>query len=268
MSTQARSLRKAKLLTPYVVVWLMLASLSAGYIAILGFAPDWLDDLRTGPRAVLADNPSMTQRFAGDLSGVKGSLAQIQADLEKVKTDVASGEDRDRSIKSELDALRHRVENSPPGTVEASAPQPAPTPPPTATASEPNVINAPAAPVPAQTAAASLETGSIEKLAETSAPIVFGPAVVKPAPKPVGIKIGSGPTLDSLRLSWSLLTEKNAEALKNTQPRFAAAGDPANPAYDLIAGPMKSRAQAVKVCKLLAVQNVPCKVGDYAGEAL
>ena len=52
------------------------------------------------------------------------------------------------------------------------------------------------------------------------------------------------------------------------QPRVTASGNAANPNFDLIAGPVKSRAEATKLCKALAAQNVPCKVGTYAGDTL
>jgi hypothetical protein len=64
------------------------------------------------------------------------------------------------------------------------------------------------------------------------------------------------------------LADRHSEALKNLEPRFIARGDEAAPTFDLIAGPIKSRADALKVCKALASKNVPCKVGDFLGEAL
>jgi SPOR domain len=144
--------------------------------------------------------------------------------------------------------------------------------PPAASAAVPRIINA-----DATAAAPKLETGSVNAApqAVAQAPakaatqaISFGPATVKPAPKPVGIKVSTGDSVDSLRLSWSLLSEKHGEALKNMQPRVVASGDPQNPTYDLVAGPVKSKAEANKVCKLLAAQGVPCTIGAFAGDSL
>jgi SPOR domain len=148
-----------------------------------------------------------------------------------------------------------------------------PTAPPAASAAVPRIINA-----DATAGAPKLETGSLNvaptagaqapaKAAATQA-ISFGPATVKPAPKPVGIKVSTGDSVDSLRLSWSLLSEKHGDALKNMQPRVVASGDPQNPTYDLVAGPVKSKAEANKVCKSLAAQGVPCTIGAFAGDSL
>jgi SPOR domain len=146
---------------------------------------------------------------------------------------------------------------------------------PTTSAAAPKIINADVAAVPA-----ALETGSVAapvklqpspQAAAAKPPgeaISFGPATVKVAPKPVGIKVSSGASVDSLRLSWSLLSEKHSDALKAMQPRYVISGDPQNPTYDLVAGPVKSKAEAKKVCKSLADQGVPCTIGAFSGDSL
>ena len=126
------------------------------------------------------------------------------------------------------------------------------------------VINADAA-----TQAPALETGSVGGAPKpASQAISFGPAVVKPAPKPVGVKISSGPSVDSLRLSWTMLAEQHSDTLKSMEARYVTSGDAQNPTYDLVAGPLKSKAEAAKVCKALAAKGVPCTVGAFKGESL
>lgn len=71
-----------------------------------------------------------------------------------------------------------------------------------------------------------------------------------------------------MRLSWSLLADRHGDALKNLQARYVARGDVESPTYDLIAGPIKSKADATRVCKALAAKGVPCRIGDFLGEAL
>ena len=147
------------------------------------------------------------------------------------------------------------------------APPSTPTVPPAASARTPKVINADTTSI-----GNPLETGSVAtaKAAPASTEAIsFGPAVVKPAPQPVGVKISSAATLESLRLDWSLLAEKHGDTLKALQARYVTAGDELNPSYDLVAGPVKSKAQATKVCKALAAKGVPCSiVGAFAGEPL
>ena len=104
--------------------------------------------------------------------------------------------------------------------------------------------------------------------AQPSEPILFGPAIVKPAPKPFAVQLASGPTLDAIRLSWSKLSEQHADALSKLQPHVTTTGTPATgQIFDLIAGPVKSAADAKKICKALATRGTDCKVAPYAGEA-
>lgn len=135
---------------------------------------------------------------------------------------------------------------------------------------------APAAPAPvapvapaaapanaAEAVAPSLETGSVQNLGANG---LTAPAA--PAAKPVGVYIGSGPSVDSLRLSWGLISERNADSLRNLQPRYTTGIDSNGLNYGLVAGPLKSAADAQKLCKDLAAKAVACRVGDFTGEAL
>jgi uncharacterized coiled-coil protein SlyX len=135
----------------------------------------------------------------------------------------------------------------------------------------------PPAPATAATdAAAAIETGSIAlpksaaaaPAAAVAAPVAFGTATVTPAPQPFGLQIGRGGSIDELRLSWNLLQETHAASLRSLSPHYAAASDAADAPLNLLAGPIKSKAEAIKVCKTLSAQGVACKVGAFAGEPL
>ncbi len=305
-SPAGKSLRKTPLFTPYVVVWSMFGALSFGYLSILAIAPEWLDDLR--PASFTADPQSnqgqrAAARLAAEVNGLRDSVGQIQLDLAKIKTDVATQADHDRAFGAHLSALEQKLGTPPPQLIEAAAPAS----PPAATATADTAVIQDPSPAPAATTAAAgeaaeqterpfavpgsaqqptlinadtqittttLETGSVGTVATANAvttkadTISFGPAVVKPAPKPLGLRISSGASVDSLRLSWSLLADSHGETLKNMQARYTSNGDIANPNFDLIAGPVKSKAEAMKACKALAAKNVPCKVGEFTGDAL
>lgn len=110
-----------------------------------------------------------------------------------------------------------------------------------------------------------IETGSIAP-DKSGAPVAFGPAVVTPAPKPIGIQIASGSSVEALRLSWSLLSDHHADSLKNLQPRVIGGAE--GTGYDLVAGPLKSQAEAKKVCKALQSKNITCRIGSFEGDAL
>lgn len=115
----------------------------------------------------------------------------------------------------------------------------------------PSTITAP----PAKTAAAPAE------------PPPFAAPVVTPAAKPVGVQIASGSSIDSLRLSWNLLSETHADKLKNLEPRYSLSVDNGAVVYNLMAGPVKSAADAKKMCKALAAKAIPCKIVDEFGGA-
>lgn len=101
-----------------------------------------------------------------------------------------------------------------------------------------------------------------------AAPISFGPAVVKAAPRPFGVQLASGTTLDSIKLSWSLLSDQHADALGKLNPRVTQTGTQASgQIYDLMAGPFKTAAEARKTCKALAARGTDCKVAPFSGEA-
>jgi hypothetical protein len=112
---------------------------------------------------------------------------------------------------------------------------------------------------PAAAIAPPLVTGSLN-----GAPV---DPVAKVA-KPVGVYIGSGPTLDSVRSSWSLLSTRNADSLAGLQPRYTSSMDAEGMSYGLVAGPLKSTVEAQKVCKDLAAKAINCRIGEYGGEAL
>jgi hypothetical protein len=279
-------LRKAPLFTPYVVIWTTFGALSLGLLGVLGLAPELLADLK--PTWTITDPQSnqgqrAAARLAADINALKDSVAKIQLDLAKVKTEVAAQGEQDKLVAAQVTALEVRASAgtslatttatvvTPEQQAAAAVPTAAPAAGTPAPARAPKVINADAATAPAPTPqnGAALETGSVATAAKAlNDPISFGPAVVKAAPQPMGVKISTGASADSLRLSWSLLSEKHGDTLRGLEARFVTGGDAQNPNYDLIAGPIKSKAEASKLCKALTAKGVACSVGAFAGEAL
>jgi hypothetical protein len=120
-------------------------------------------------------------------------------------------------------------------------------------------------------------TGSVDKApaqakakssTANSGEISFGPAVVKPVKKPIGIELASSSSVEGLRLNWSQLAQQHGDKLKRLKARYTTNGDPANPNFNLIAGPVKTKAEAIKLCKDLQALAVSCTVGDFTGNAL
>lgn len=122
----------------------------------------------------------------------------------------------------------------------------------------------------------SIETGSVaasgaaaikptaDKPAE---PIRFGAPVVTRSAKPIGIRLTAGPSVDALRLSWSLMAERYGSELSGLQPRYVMGNTSAAP-YALVAGPFTSDQDAQRVCGSLIAKGIPCSVDTYVGNAL
>lgn len=92
------------------------------------------------------------------------------------------------------------------------------------------------------------------------------PPAPVPPPKPFALQLASGASVQSLRLSWSVLSEQHADALRALEPRLARTATPG--AFDLMAGPFKTAADARKACKTLASRGVDCKIATFQGEGL
>ncbi len=290
--------RAGKLFTPYVAIWSALgasAALCLGYALLAG----------TPATQLSADDPRFASRLASELSGLKDSVSDVRMELSKLKTDLAGQDAQGQMLSAQLTALERKIAgqagaadsgiqadahpapelNDP---VKAKAPAGDDVPGTAASPQKPRLVNGDGSGLNLDTAA--LETGSVATAAKPAAkaaaktaakqepkpqeqpaaadPVDFSKVVVKPEAKSVGVQISSGASVDSLRLSWSLLSDRHSEALKNLEPRFVARGEADAPTFDLIAGPIKSRSDAQKVCKALAAKNVPCKISDFLGEAL
>ncbi len=88
-----------------------------------------------------------------------------------------------------------------------------------------------------------------------------------PARQSFAVQLAAGPSLDALRLSWSLLRERHAGALGTLQPRFVPPRTDGGP-YRLLAGPFQSKAEADKACTDMGVSRKSCFPTAYIGQPL
>ena len=92
-------------------------------------------------------------------------------------------------------------------------------------------------------------------------------AEARPKGPPLGLWVGTGPSLDAVRLSWQLLQEGHKATLRSLEPRYVANGsDPAS--FQLIAGPIAVREDALKACERLRAQQQRCTVIPFGGQPL
>ena len=273
-----KPIRRASGATPYAALWFTLGGAGLGYLCVAFFAPHLLPDFSGGRLA--GGSEAQVMRVAADVEDLKSSLSKLQLDVDSVKADVSAQAAHTDQLSSKLAALDEKMQAPPMQTSALAEPVPPPTPdvpdfsgapqqhaeeahdtpPPT------KVINA----APAAPKVGEIVTGSVNKSnkAASEEAISFGPAVVKAEPKPVGIQLATDRSVDALRITWSALAQLHGDTLGTLTAQYADLGTAANPNYGLIAGPIKSKAEAKKICKELAAQSVSCKISDFKGAAL
>ncbi len=252
------------------IVWGLLGCLAVGYLGVVLTKPDLV------PRIGVAKTDAT---LVAEVEHLRGSLEALREEVAEVRSQVSETGAEQRALSDRLAALTTSGTSAasdsglPPAELRLDTAPVAGPPNGRSTADVLRTAPPPAkktADAKAAKAAAEkkIETGSVESAAATEPP-PFGPAVVKSAENPVGVQIATGSSLDSLRLSWSLLSETHAPNLKNLEPRYSMSVDDSGLVYNLMAGPVKSADEAQKMCKALAAKAVPCKVvNDFGGAAL
>ncbi len=274
-----------------VVAWLTLGLACLGYLVALAARPDLVVEYLPLVASATPEDAHKSSKGTAEVAILRQTIAELRNEVASLKSEVQAHQERGAELTARLAALEPKASDATPAPTVVEAPLP-----PAANAiakkfselpkaAEAKPIDvkrvavvslppkaAPAAEVavpanPAGTEAPSgIETGSIAP-GKPAAPVAFGPAVVTPANKLLGVQIATGTSVDALRLSWSLLADRHTD-LKNLQPRYTTGGKPDGEMFDLIAGPIKSQAEARKVCKSLQAKGVGCKIGNFEGNAL
>jgi hypothetical protein len=249
-------------LLPYVAAWAVLAAIAATYLILVSVRPGFLDNYLPVANAELAE---ITSQNEAAIVNMRDSVGQLQTDVARVQADVAEQNERERKLAERVAALENA--GAGPAATGTSASEAAPRPqselrPSSNSGDQPRVLNS------------AIETGSVAD--EAGAPAAKPKATAAPAaataaakpPKPVGIRLATGHTVDNLRASWSILTERHAGELGSLEPRYSSSTDDSGTTYRLVAGPVKSTAEAKKLCKALQDQAIACSVGDFGGKPL
>ena len=281
MSDQTKKPRR-RILNAYVLFWVFGATFAALYLGVLGTHPNMFASAKSGPdleQQLAQTKRDMTRAFA-DLDPLKESVGQIRADVDTLKTAQQQASDRDQLIMDKVSSIESTVAQPKIAQAETAAPAAKVQ---TAhktvagglTPSEEVVAVAPGkaqevavvAPVKPQkpTPAAknnAIETGSIAHKADKSAAAT---AAAKPAQ--VGLLLGSAPSVDAVKLNWSILNDRHADAVRDLHPRYVAQGKGAERTYALLAGPVASPEQAKTLCKLMVDRGFACEVSTYRGTA-
>jgi hypothetical protein len=277
MSDQIEKPRR-RILSAYLLFWIVGAIFAAAYLALLGTHPEIFASSQSGPdiEQQVAQAQRDVNRVYSDIDPLKQSVGEIKSDVEKLKTAQQQASDRDQQLMDKIatiettaasgktmaqaDAAAQPTAKSQHKTVAAASPDPA---------EEVTVV----APIkPQKTAAAqksnAIETGSIAHKAE-KAPAAPSAATTTAAAKPtqIGLLLGSAPSVDAVKLNWTILNDRHADAVRNLHPRYVASGKGSERTYALLAGPVASPEQAKTLCKLMMDRGLACEVSTYRGTA-
>ncbi|MGI9403753.1 MAG: hypothetical protein ACR2OF_04495, partial [Hyphomicrobium sp.] len=264
---------KRKTLTPYVAVWVVLGGFALAYLTLLGLRPDALAGLKpaagTADQEVVALQRDVTRALA-DLDPLRNTLGKMNLDVTNLKTGMQAAADRDAQIAKRLNVLEGTSNSKTPnaalpdpvrqkgadaggGVQMLNGSQAQTDPIDTASLSRPAI--ALAATQPSTIAPAAVKPQPVKKKVPVKAPATVPvktpvkTAAVKKAPakeppKVVGVQLATGPSVASLQLNWSVLADRNKDALGHLQPRYTTRGRPSKRTYDLVAGPLGSAQQA------------------------
>jgi len=285
---------RRKVLTPYVMIWLAIASFALAYLALLGLKPHMFASAARNTTDIdqkLAQTKREMERGLADIEPLARTVGEVKMDVANLKIAVQDAADRGRDLTQRVAALETAAPAKAPESAAktparaSAAIPPKPTHKPgkatgATTSSSPVGPSAEATHARTQQKSAKLingthaqkstgdiETGSIKRTVTTTVPPAVKPKKVAKA-KPVGVILAKGPSLDSLRLNWSILTDRHADAIRNLHPRYVVSGKANKRTYGLVVGPVASTAEAKSLCKVMEGRGMPCEVSAYRGRAL
>jgi hypothetical protein len=244
--------------TPHVLLFLGMAALSLAYLTFVGMRPDLVAMWRQKPndaQAAIVETQRHVERALADLDPIKQGVGEMKMEVDNMRTGMQEAMERDRLLLAKVETLERAAAQASEKVATAPAQPPAKK---QAVAKAPDVVPAAvasAAPKPA--AVPAIETGSIEQK-KAAAP-------VKPAP--VGVLLATGPSVDALRLSWSIINDRHGAAVKDLHPRYVVSGKADERTYGLVAGPLETVADAKAMCKTMTENGVACEVSQYRGIA-
>lgn len=261
---------RIKLPMAYIGLWAILLSLAMTYVTALTVRPDVVARVMPPVRIgaiLLQESDRDIRRAALETEALRKQLFAARAELNGVRGELARRSDRETTLALKLAAIEAAEARR--AEAEAAAAAPA-TPAGNATAL------AAAKALEKARAQKSTSMQAVERLANAgTVPVETASLPASPVAKAdgqqVGLQLGTGPSVDALRLNWQLLSQRYQPQLQRLQARYSTnreAAAPGQPAYDLIAGPLPNAAEAQRVCAELRAQKVGCKVSGFGGSAL
>lgn len=290
MSVVAERTSNSRFFRFYSAGWIVLAALALTYMTILLFRPGWLPQSFVLPAAVDHESNRGTRdlsRALAELKRLRNEVGRLENELAETKAAYRTAQTSQQRFASRISALEKKAGITPPAaslsattlTTGALKPDTSPVTPVAKLSSiapaKIKIINSGAKKTAAKTKTATLAdthrvtTGSIAKVpkvTKTAKPVSFGKAVVRRKTAPA-VQIASAGSMDAVRLSWLLLSDRHANLLSRLEPRIQTSANGRRP-YRLVAGPLRTEAQARRLCAALRAQQVQCALGRHTGRGL
>lgn len=266
LANQVTPRRRNGLPRLYVALWVVLSSASLTYLALMAVRPDLAVGLGQSAAFVpeVEGQHGAVQDAAGnhqlqtDMAELRQGLDKVQRDLEAMRSIVVARDERDQILAARLAAIEAQKLTEPASPLSTAS-----------------VTRNPALSIEDQgRSAPDTQAGRQTRAREgdrvAAAPVEVKTVATVPAEPtgPRGIQIATGPSVDALRISWMLLSERHKEVLKRYEPRFIASRSGSGPAYRLVVGPLENVAAATKACSELRARRVSCGVAAFGGEPL
>ncbi|MEZ5851858.1 MAG: SPOR domain-containing protein [Hyphomicrobiaceae bacterium] len=248
----------------YVGLWGLMAMAALGYLMALSFRPDAIASLFRGDPEHLAqqrnDGRHSITSLVTELTRTRSAVARIEQDLADTRATLVDRDRRVAALEAKLSAAEARIDA---GHDQAQPPQSAAAPGHTGGNSRDQNTSkgSDKRDTVAEATKSTWETSSIKPTqpkAKEQAPV---------SGRSFGLGLGTGPSLDALRLSWQLLQDRHPGELSGLQPRYIRS-ERRPFTYRLVVGPVHSSEQARKVCDSIKLPKAGCSILTYSGKPL
>jgi uncharacterized coiled-coil protein SlyX len=249
----------------YTAAWASAGVLAAAYAGAVLMGQEPVATLAgrwSGQDRDTSEIAAALARTQSEVAQLQRSVGTLEADMNRVKTQTTQADARERAAAARVDAVESRVERIGAQIAQVFA------------KGTPSQKGAPGPVAAARPIGAAIETGALpskdtppaqRELAATRHAGPEAAVTATPAQPQAAILLARGPSLDALRLSWSLLNERHKSSLGALEPRVVTT-EPGT--HQLVAGPFASSADAAKACATLKSRGVTCQPAEFKGEGL
>ena len=249
----------------YAAAWGFAGLVATGYLSAILVGQEPVSNIAARWTAQERDANEVAAALArtqSEVAQLQRTVGALETDMGRVKTQAVQQDAREKDLTGRVNAVESRIERFATQLTQVFAKAPPP-------------AKAPPVAVAQPRAAAQIETAAIPAKEAVPASRELAQArhssgqpagdAAQPAGPSAAILLARGPSVDALRLSWSLLNERHKGTLGALEPRVVQA-EPG--LYQLIAGPIASPADAAKVCVNLRARGVTCQAAEFKGEGL